>query len=272
MADTITLNAGSGGSVVATDDIGGVHYQRIKLIFGADGTNVGDVSTTNPLPIQGGNIARSSAAWTSATAQNTALTMAVTGFAAAGLTIVTTTTITAGAVTTEVSDDGGTTWFPISARITGSAVIHKSWNLSANDSKAWLIGVAAFTHVRLRLSTAISGSGTVTVALIGQALPDATNPNPGVVRAATATLTNVASSGTNVTLLAANDIRIGVIMFNDSTSNVDVKYGTTASATSFTYEVFAGAHWEMPQPVYAGQIDCIWDSANGSARVTELTG
>jgi hypothetical protein len=51
MADNTTLNAGSGGDVCASDDISGVKYQRIKLIHGADGTNDGDVSTTNPLPI-----------------------------------------------------------------------------------------------------------------------------------------------------------------------------------------------------------------------------
>lgn len=38
MADNITLNSGSGGSVVASDDIGGVHFQRVKLALGADGT------------------------------------------------------------------------------------------------------------------------------------------------------------------------------------------------------------------------------------------
>lgn len=50
MADNTQLNAGSGGDVVAGDDIGGVKYQRCKLIHGVDGTNDGDVSKTNPLP------------------------------------------------------------------------------------------------------------------------------------------------------------------------------------------------------------------------------
>lgn len=50
MADNITLNAGSGGAVTATDDIGGVHYQRVKVTFGADGTAT-DVSTVAPLPV-----------------------------------------------------------------------------------------------------------------------------------------------------------------------------------------------------------------------------
>jgi len=52
MADNIELNSTSGGPTAATDDIGGAHFQRIKLIFGADGTNEGDVASANPLPTQ----------------------------------------------------------------------------------------------------------------------------------------------------------------------------------------------------------------------------
>jgi len=51
MADNTILNLGSGGDTIATDDISGVKYQRIKLIHGADGVNDGDVSETNPYPV-----------------------------------------------------------------------------------------------------------------------------------------------------------------------------------------------------------------------------
>lgn len=51
MADNTELNAGSGGDVLATDDISGVKYPRGKLTLGADGVNDGDVSASNPLPI-----------------------------------------------------------------------------------------------------------------------------------------------------------------------------------------------------------------------------
>lgn len=40
MADNVTLNAGSGGDVIATEDIGGVEYQRIKIADG-DATSTG---------------------------------------------------------------------------------------------------------------------------------------------------------------------------------------------------------------------------------------
>ena len=52
MADNTTISLMSGGDVIATDEIAGAKYQRIKLIHGADGVNDGDVSTVNGLPVQ----------------------------------------------------------------------------------------------------------------------------------------------------------------------------------------------------------------------------
>lgn len=51
MADNTILNLGSGGDTIATDEIGGVKYQRVKLIQGADGVNDGDISLGNPLSV-----------------------------------------------------------------------------------------------------------------------------------------------------------------------------------------------------------------------------
>lgn len=92
------------------------------------------------------------------------------------------------------------------------------------------------------------------------------------VSAGAATLTNVASSATTVQLLAANGSRKGVTIRNDSSAILYVKYGVTASTTSYTDQVAANTTWVMPtHAVYQGRIDGIWASANGSARITELT-
>jgi hypothetical protein len=56
MADNTTLNTGSGGDVIATDDIAGVKYQRVKLTLGADGVNDGDVASGNALPVDGSGV------------------------------------------------------------------------------------------------------------------------------------------------------------------------------------------------------------------------
>lgn len=142
MADNTVINAGTGGDTIATDDIGGIKYQRVKVTFGADGAAT-DVATAAPLP----------------------------------------TTSTCG----------------------------------------------------------------------------------------TATLTNVAGSATSVSLLAANTARRQVIIWNDSTALLYVKFGATASTTSFTFQVVGGGYLELPMPVYTGAIDGIWVTATGSARITELT-
>lgn len=85
-----------------------------------------------------------------------------------------------------------------------------------------------------------------------------------------ATLSNVSSSATSVQLVAANASRRGFSVFNDSTQYLNVKFGTTASSTSFTVRIAPGQYYEMPQPVYTGRIDGIWDAANGAARITEM--
>ncbi len=86
---------------------------------------------------------------------------------------------------------------------------------------------------------------------------------------ATATLANVAASATNVTLQASNANRRSWTCYNDSTVVLYVKFGATASATSFTVQVPPSGYFEAPQPIYSGIIDGIWASATGSARMTE---
>lgn len=51
MADNYTTNPGTGGSTFASDDVGSVHYPRVKPSWGADGSAV-DVSAAAPLPVQ----------------------------------------------------------------------------------------------------------------------------------------------------------------------------------------------------------------------------
>ena len=50
MVDNTTLNTGSGGDVIATDDISGVKHQQVKVEFGADGTAT-PVTATVGLPV-----------------------------------------------------------------------------------------------------------------------------------------------------------------------------------------------------------------------------
>jgi hypothetical protein len=84
-----------------------------------------------------------------------------------------------------------------------------------------------------------------------------------------ATLANVSSSASSVTLFAAAGGVKGRTIYNDSTAVLYVKFGATASTTSYTVQLAAGAYYEFPRPVYGGVVDGIWASANGAARTTE---
>lgn len=81
---------------------------------------------------------------------------------------------------------------------------------------------------------------------------------------------NVASSASSVILLPSNTARIGAQLFNDSTQICYVKFGVTASTSSFTVALAASTYYEVPAG-YTGRIDGIWASANGNMRVTEET-
>lgn len=94
---------------------------------------------------------------------------------------------------------------------------------------------------------------------------------PATTIANTATLSNVASSATNVTLLAANTARLGAIFFNDSTAVLYLKFGATASTSSYTVQLATNTSYTLPAPTYTGRIDGLWASANGNLRVTEIT-
>lgn len=50
MADNTTINRGTDGDTIATDDISGVKHQKVKMEFGADGTAT-EVSSIDPLPV-----------------------------------------------------------------------------------------------------------------------------------------------------------------------------------------------------------------------------
>jgi hypothetical protein len=53
MADNVTANPGSGGAVLATDDIAGVHYPRSKIVWGPDGTaNDTDDAAGKRMPVK----------------------------------------------------------------------------------------------------------------------------------------------------------------------------------------------------------------------------
>jgi hypothetical protein len=145
----------------------------------ADPSLVVGLSPNSPLPTGTNNIgsvnnvqtAESTAAWTSATTNNTALALTVTGYGTVTVTLNQGTTITGGAVTFEGSDTvAGTNWYPVSMVSTAGATVPTStYTLVASTNIAFQTNVSGFIQFRVRLSPAISGTGTVNVGIAANA-------------------------------------------------------------------------------------------------------
>lgn len=91
-----------------------------------------------------------------------------------------------------------------------------------------------------------------------------------ITAATTGTQSNVASSATDVTILASNAARKGAYFYNDSTQVLFLLFAAaTSSATVFTQKLAAGDSFNLLPGGYTGIVHGIWASANGTCRVTE---
>lgn len=86
-----------------------------------------------------------------------------------------------------------------------------------------------------------------------------------------ASVTSVDSLATNATLKDSNPGRRGLIIENTDANALYVKYGATASATSFTFSLAQGGKYVMSlSELYTGRIDGIWaGNGSGAAKITE---
>ena len=88
-------------------------------------------------------------------------------------------------------------------------------------------------------------------------------------RATASSVTAVSVSTTSVAILAANTGRQGVIIANDGGTDLLVKFGATASATSYTLKLSTGAYVVLDRG-YTGTIDAIRSTGTGNVMVTEM--
>lgn len=151
MADNITLNAGTGGDVTAADDIGGVKFQRVKLIHGADGVNAGDVASANPLPVlQPDGTATGTIA---AAAASVALTLSGDGGVAVQIS-----GTWVGTLQFEGTIDG-TTWYAVNAVRAGSSTIPQTTTVNGLHRMT----PAGLAQVRVTATVWTSGTATINI-------------------------------------------------------------------------------------------------------------
>ncbi len=149
--------------------------------------------------------------------------------------------------------------------------IHRVGDSLSTDRSAELVKAAMFVKSGSNIVVISVGQQTMANSFPMTLASDQSDVPTKEKRAATTAQTSVADTTSNVTLLASNADRLGATIFNDSTANLKLKLGATASATSFTTELQQDDYYEVPFN-YTGIIDGIWASDTaGSARITELT-
>lgn len=176
-----------------------------------------------------------------------------------------------GAWSTSISN------FPATQAVSGTVTA----NLGAPGTGATALGKAEdAAHASGDTGIAIwgvrnDGGTTVLTSANGDYSPQAVdNAGSSFIRsrpAVSSTTANVATSTTNATLAAADPNRMGVIIHNSGTADLLVKYGATASATSFTTRIVPAGTMGVDASTWAGIIDCVAATGTGTARVTVMS-
>lgn len=81
---------------------------------------------------------------------------------------------------------------------------------------------------------------------------------------------SIAASATTVQLLPANDERNAVWIFNNSSSELYVKVGPSASLADFSFKMLSGTFQQLQPPCPRSELTGIWAVAVGNAKVTSI--
>ncbi len=148
-----------------------------------------------------------------------------------------------------------------------------SGGTSNTDESAFTVGVGQGTPAMGIYETVPSSLTNGQVGLVGltatRQMKVSGSLSVAPTTASTSTITSVAENATSVTVLASNANRLAASLYNGSASACYLKYGVTASASSFTKRLQTG---EFHQVIgaYTGRIDCIWDTAPGTGVAAML--
>ena len=89
--------------------------------------------------------------------------------------------------------------------------------------------------------------------------------------ATTTVLTNQQASIESVMLLAADNSRVGFMVFNDSTDALYLALGNDAAVDQFTVKIAAGGYYESPAGFnFVGVVNGAWTGTNGYAFITSV--
>lgn len=141
--------------------------QKTQVVDGSGNVIASTANALNVAANSAGVQTSPLATWTSGTALNTVATPVNNSFSfgTCSFSLVQTTTLTGGAVAFETSIDG-TDWFAIGVidAISGVALTSNIVAFQANTNRLLQIDETGYSFLRIRLSTMIAGTGTVTIA------------------------------------------------------------------------------------------------------------
>lgn len=272
MADNVTLNSGSGGATLSTDDIAGVQVQRVKVQYGVDGSAT-DVSDSNPMPVDdaggsltidnatlsvtGGGVEASALRVTlasdstgvlsvddngaSITVDNAALSVTGGGVEASALRV----TIASDSTGVLSIDDGGgsitvdgtvtanATLAAETTKVIGTVNIAAAQTIATTNAGTFAVQVTGDALTALQLiDNIVSGSG-VNVSQINGVAPSMGN---GVSGTGVQRVT-IASDSTGVVQLAAGTNGIGKLTANSGVDIGDVDVTSIAAGTNLIGDV-----------------------------------
>lgn len=245
MADNTTLNTMTGGDVIASDDVAGVKYQRVKLVDGtADSTAAIAGDATNGLDV---DITRIMDRAANGNAGSVATVFTMTDLQGMGTAVIQATAWGSATVLIEGSGDAGTTWTALNlVALTTGAI-----TTSITAAGIWQVDIAGLTQLRARCSVFASGTNTVNARLsnacslvsLDNPLPAGTNiigalvanqsVNVAQINGVAPTMGNggsgtgvqrvtLASDSTGQVALAAGAATIGSLAANQSVNNAQI--------------------------------------------------
>ena len=247
MADNVQFQAATlatplSGVSVATDDVGGIQYQRVKLDVGGDGVST-PVTLVNPLPI---------------------------GTLPGGTVIVSGTVQTLGSIQ-------GVGTFQVLGSVQGVGTFQVLGSVQPVGTVQALGTYQA--HGTTQVLGSVQTVGTSQV--LGSIQTVGTSQALGSFQAVGTTQTKQVRSGVNfgtriagtignLIILAANPSRLGATFYLESGSALFLKLGSSAGTFDYTLQLGTNGYYEVPYN-YNGTISGIWQFANGTVQITEVS-
>lgn len=235
-----TLTSTSGNMLVRGNiaALGKFRVRATSLISGQpiikaiSGTGIADVQIGTTGQVSFAQPNAQTATWTTATGQNTEINQTCAGYGTAIVTTIETgTTTTAGGLIFEGFD--GTNWWPVSGQQIGNYTVQSSYTLVNNTSVGWSFDIAGFQRFRVRLASAITGTGSpqVIVSVQVDAMPNVIAPTVGWAQKLDNTNDSITAypfghSFANITTATTTTVKSGAGVLHGYVVNTDAASGT----------------------------------------------